>query len=190
MGFSVTRLILLLPIATFAHRTPGVHTALQATLHPLTGLDHLLALLAIGWLAAHARNLRGRLATPAMFLAGMTAGFCLGLSGFGAPSTEYAIALSVIALGGLIAFAVESRHLWMFTLGAGVCHGMVHGAEMPATAGSAQYLGMLLAGSTALLLLGMQAHLFTSRTSFFPAIRFATSALLIAAGIHFLLGAA
>jgi len=183
-------LLLALPLACFAHQITGPHTALQGFLHPLTGMDHLLAMLAVGWLAAQSGGGKGRTLIPLSFLVGMVMGFGVGVAGFRTGSLEYAVAFSVIALGGIVAFAVRSRHLWAFTLIAGVCHGLVHGTEMPSSSNTAVFLGSLLASSGMILFLGTQAHNLSSKNDAFPAIRFAASGLLVVAGIRFLLGIA
>lgn len=181
--------LLFLPLACFAHHTAGEYTPLQAVLHPLTGLDHLLALLGIGWLASRFSG-RANIAVSLAFLAGMLAGFGCGVAGWSIQSAEYGVALTVVALGVFIASAAGSRLIGVFAPVAGLVHGLVHGTEMPAEAGTAQYLLLLLASSAAVLLLGMIAYHRTAHTTASKGLRFATSGLLILAGFGFLLGAA
>src|SRR3546814_6604775 len=71
--------------------------------HPLGGLDHLLAMVAVGLWAS---QLGGRMlwALPAAFVTAMIAGSAAGFAGIGLPGLEIGIAGSVIALGTLIAF--------------------------------------------------------------------------------------
>jgi urease accessory protein len=121
------------------------------------------------------------------FLAGMLAGFGFGVAGLVAHFAEYGIVLSIAAMGVLVALSTESKSLWTLTLATGLCHGLVHGAEMPASSSTAAYLFGLFASSAALLFLGMQAHRHCSKTVAFTAIRLAVSATLIFAGIRFLL---
>lgn len=116
--------------------------------HPITGVDHLLAMVAVGVLA----SLRGggaQWAWPAGFLAAMLAGFGLGqvMPGGG---VEPAILASVIVLGGLLAANTRlpaAVGLLLIT-GFGLAHGYAHGMEAPA-GGAAFPAGFLL--STAAL---------------------------------------
>jgi urease accessory protein len=119
--------------------------------HPCTGLDHLLALTAVG-LWAGLTGGRALWLWPAAFLSAMLAGGALGFAGVFVPLIEPAILASVVVLGLLVATAVRLP----LGLGAGlvalfaVVHGHAHGAELPAGAAAATYAsGFALA--TALL---------------------------------------
>jgi len=135
--------------------TASAHTGDHATLtgfagglaHPLTGLDHLFAMVAIGLWAAQQGG-RALWAVPAAFVGAMLVGGMLAWSGIAVPHVETAIALSVLVLGLLIA----TRRQWSVTAGmalaAGfaVFHGYAHGLEMPLAASPALYgLGFVLA---------------------------------------------
>jgi urease accessory protein len=133
----------------FAHTGVGATSGFAAGFaHPLFGLDHLLAMVAVG---AWAALLGGRAVwlVPAAFVAAMVAGGTLAVSGVALPMVETAIALSVVVLGALV--AVNAR----VVLGVGmaiaaafaVFHGHAHGSELPASLGAA--VGFVLA--TALL---------------------------------------
>ncbi len=178
------------PMACFAHVGSGPHTALQGFWHPVSGLDHLVTLLAVGWMVAHGLSRRGTISIPVAFLSGMFAGIGFGVVGFSVASMEYGIALSVVAMGCLVALAVESRYIWAFMIIAGFYHGLAHGSEMPASSNALEFLGGLLASSAAMLFLGLQAHRRFSGSVALPAIRYTASALLVFAGFHWLLGAA
>ena len=101
--------------------------------HPFIGLDHLLAMVAVGVWAA---QLGGRylLMLPAAFVAAMAAGAAAGASGISLPQVESMIAFSVLALGVLVALSVKTRWHWPVSLIAlfAMFHGHAHGAEMPA----------------------------------------------------------
>ncbi len=120
-------------------------------LHPLTGLDHVLAMVAVGIWAALVGG-RALIAWPAAFLVAMTIA-ALGGMAFGAlPVMEIGIALSVVALGIAVALRVSAS----LALGAAVVglfaifHGYAHGTELPAETGALGYVaGFALA--TALL---------------------------------------
>lgn len=119
----------LLPGAAFAHSLTG--SGLSAgILHPLQGLDHLLAMLAIGFWAATQPG-KMQLAVPATFLAALLTGFLLGVAGLALPMVETGIALSVMLLGLLLACAVRlpaGATLLLTSLFA-LFHGHAHGAE-------------------------------------------------------------
>ncbi|HEX6979049.1 MAG TPA: HupE/UreJ family protein [Alphaproteobacteria bacterium] len=115
--------------------------------HPFGGLDHVLAMVAVGLWAV---QLGGRAVwqVPATFVAVMAAGALAGMSGLAPPSAEVGIAASLLVLGALIAAAARLPA----TLGAALVaifalfHGHAHGLEMPATAAAGLYgLGFALA---------------------------------------------
>lgn len=123
-------------------------------LHPLAGLDHLLAMLAVGLWAAQLGG-RALWGVPLAFLAALAAGAGLAWAGVALPAVEPGILASLVVIGLLVAFAVRMPA----ALGAGLVavfallHGHAHGAEMPTAAAPALYaLGFLAA--TALLHLG------------------------------------
>ncbi|MDP3845244.1 MAG: HupE/UreJ family protein [Pseudomonas sp.] len=127
--------LLLSPAAAFAH--PGHdHSGLLAGLaHPLFGLDHLLAMLAVGLWAAQQQG-TARWALPLSFVASMLIGGLLGFSGVQLPLLEGAIAASVLALGLLVAVAARLP----MAVASGLCalfalsHGVAHGLELPSAA--------------------------------------------------------
>ncbi|MGV7207349.1 HupE/UreJ family protein [Oxalobacteraceae bacterium A2-2] len=126
---------------------PHAHGFLDGFAHPFTGLDHLLAMLAVGvW---SARQAAGK-ALPLTFLGMLLVGVLSGVMGLAIPGLETGIALTVALLGCLIAAAVRlpagagMAMVGMFA----VLHGNAHGHELPSAAAS---LGMLAASA---LLLG------------------------------------
>lgn len=144
-----------LPLAAQAHT--GVHplgpvdSAGSGFVHPFSGLDHLLTMIAVGLWAA---SLGGRAiwAVPSAFVALMAVGAAFGMAGFTLPAIETGIAVSVIVVGLLVAVAarvpvaIAALIVGVFA----IFHGQAHGAEMPAMAAPAQYaLGFIAA--TALL---------------------------------------
>src|SRR5690606_2095654 len=100
-------LALLAPTAAWAHTGVGPADGLiHGMLHPLLGVDHLLAMIAVGvW----ATQLGGRavVALPAAFVATMANGAVAGDAGLGLPGVEAGILLSVLALGALAATATR-----------------------------------------------------------------------------------
>ncbi|MEW5967236.1 MAG: HupE/UreJ family protein [Pseudomonadota bacterium] len=115
--------------------------------HPFAGLDHLLAMLAIGLWAAQQGG-RAVWAVPSAFIAAMTLGGVLVWTGGALPQVETGIAVSVLALGLLIA----TRRQWTVPValsiaaGFALFHGYAHAQEMPQAASPALYaLGFALA---------------------------------------------
>jgi urease accessory protein len=121
----------LLPGTALAH--PDHAQALSfvsGTLHPLGGLDHLVAMLAVGlWAGLHGG--RARWAMPLGFVTGMAAGLALGAAGIELPLVEAGILLSVLALGACAALAARPplRDAVVLIAGFGLLHGQAHGFE-------------------------------------------------------------
>lgn len=135
----------------FAHAGDHAGGGLVAgLLHPVTGVDHLLAMVAIG-LWAGLLGGAARLAVPLAFLAAMAIGCVLGVHGVHLPLVEAGILASVIVLGALAAAATRLGQLAGAALAVlfGLLHGHAHGAEMAGGSVLAYSLGML--GATAAL---------------------------------------
>jgi urease accessory protein len=100
--------------------------------HPFMGLDHLLAMVAVGMWAAQ-RGGRYLLLLPATFVATMAAGAVAGTYGLPLPQVEGMVALSVLVLGLLVALALNTRWALPVSLVAlfALFHGHAHGTEMP-----------------------------------------------------------
>lgn len=119
--------------------------------HPLSGLDHICAMVAVGLWAAQMGG-RAVWAVPVTFVTIMAFGGLLGMMHVEVPFIEAGIVVSVLTLGVFIAAAVRLP-LIASTIVVGlfaICHGHAHGAEMPETASGIEYaIGFVLA--TALL---------------------------------------
>lgn len=147
----------LAPTAASAHG--GLHESqdfLHGFMHPIGGIDHVLAMVAVG-LAAALMGGRAIWAVPLSFIAGMAAAGAVGIAGIALPGTEVGIALSVIVFGILVALPVRPT-LALTTTAVGlfaVCHGYAHGVEMP-TDSSGLSFGLGFVAAAALLhLLGI-----------------------------------
>jgi len=116
-------------------------------MHPVSGLDHICAMLAVGLWAAQTGG-RSMWAVPLTFVSVMALGGMLPLLSIGLPFVEQGIALSVLLLGVLIAASVRLP-LWLSGSMVGLFalwHGHAHGTEMPALASGIEYvLGFMLA---------------------------------------------
>lgn len=110
------------------------HGGLLAGLaHPVGGLDHLLAMVAVGiWSALASKGETAKLwIAPAAFVSAMLLGALAGYGGAPLPLVETGIALSVLVLGLMIAARVELPSLIGAALVAlfALYHGHAHGAE-------------------------------------------------------------
>jgi urease accessory protein len=149
--------LLLLCFAATANAHSGEGVAggfLSGFLHPLSGLDHLLAMVAVGiWGATLGRPLVWAL--PVAFPMLMVVGGVLGIAQIPLPYVEIGIAVSVIVLGLSIASAWRAPMVVAVGIVAlfGVFHGHAHGTELPTTAAPAAYAAGFVI-STGLLHLG------------------------------------
>jgi urease accessory protein len=119
--------------------------------HPLLGWDHLLAMVAVGVLAALAPDRRVAWATPLAFVAALIAGGAIGLQTGEIASIGYVIAGSVVVLGALVALTGLRHSWWLPAIAAlfGAAHGQAHGAQIPAGARPLGYIiGFVVATAT------------------------------------------
>jgi len=148
---------MLLPLAASAHTGAdgGVHHGFTTGfLHPLTGADHLAAMVAVGlWSALAARRAWPDLLWAPLAFAGMLlVGALMGLAGVQLPAVEPMIAASLLVLGLLVATRI---HLPAAAAAAvvgvfAVFHGVAHGYELASEDGAALTLAGMV-GATALL---------------------------------------
>ncbi len=171
----------------FAHVDPGLAGGFFAGfVHPLSGPDHLLAMVAVGlWGAFLGRPLI--ILLPVIFPTVMAVGGVLGMIGVPIPPIEVGIALSVLILGGAVALAWRAP-IWLAALAVAVFaifHGYAHGAELPSIADPVAYsLGFVMATGM-LHLAGIAIGLFAARPGGVPVVR--TLGVLIAvAGLYYL----
>jgi len=133
--------------------TFGAHGAglAEGFAHPFLGLDHLLAMLAVGLWAAQLGG-RAKWLAPLAFVAVMAAAAGLAVAGVALPLLEPAIASSVLVLGLLVAFAVRLPTSASVGLvgSLAVFHGFAHGLELPGAASPALY-ALGFAAATAML---------------------------------------
>lgn len=142
-------LLLIISPSLMAHpgHAGGFTTGL---LHPLTGLDHLLAMVAVGMLGARCGG-SAQWLVPASFMGAMLIGGLLALSGVALPGVEIGIALSVLAFGVLVALATPPKPVIACLMVAvfAVLHGHAHITEMGST-GLVGYTGGFLLATAAL----------------------------------------
>ena len=124
--------------------------------HPLSGVDHLLAMLAVGLWAGQIGG-RARWILPGAFVLVMAGGGWLGMTGVPLPGVEAGIAASVLLLGLLVATAAKWPLIAATPLVAAfaLLHGHAHGTEFPAAASAVGYVGGFVAATAALHAVGL-----------------------------------
>jgi urease accessory protein len=155
--------------------------------HPFGGFDHLLAMLAVGLWAVQFATRSGNRSSlwllPAAFVLPMGAGFLFALNGIALPGVEAGIAVSVLILGLVVAFAARPPLLAAMAVTAGFAlfHGFAHALEMGEGAATAYAAGMLLA--TALLHGGGLVAALLSQQLAAPLLTRAAGAAVAVAGV-------
>ena len=144
------------PTAVLASGAGGAGGLMSGLMHPVLGFDHLLAMVAVGLLSVQIGG-RAVWSVPAAFVLVMAAGGLLGMHGVALPEVEGGIALSVFALGLVIAVGAVPP-VWLAMLFVGffaLFHGHAHGAEIPRLADPAAYVGGFMLATAALHLTGV-----------------------------------
>ncbi|MER2101142.1 MAG: HupE/UreJ family protein [Pseudomonas atacamensis] len=147
--------LLLTPALAFAHPGHGDSGLIAGISHPIGGLDHLLAMLAVGLWAAQQQG-AARWALPCTFVGTMLLGGLLGFAGLELPALESGIAASVLALGLAVALAVRPP-LVMAVAGTALFalfHGVAHGLELPEMSSPWAYAAGFVAATAVLHALG------------------------------------
>jgi urease accessory protein len=179
-----------LAVASSAQAHPGHGAASFAAglAHPFGGLDHLLAMVAVGMWSVVALPKARRAAGPAVFLAALLAGAALAAGGIGLPWVEAGIALSVVALALLMLNAgrIASATGFALVAMAGVLHGQAHGAELAGGHWFMAYAAGFMAASTLLHAVGLSAGTLLQRL---PGWAWRTTTALIGGSGLFMLAA-
>lgn len=155
--------ILLLAAAMPAHAHVGIGTTSSFSagfMHPLSGLDHMTVMIAVGLWAA-LKGGKATVAWPLAFVGVMLVGGALGMLQVPVPFVEPGILASVVALGLLVALAVD------LPVSAGVAiiglfalfHGHAHGTEVPENAGGLEYMAGFAVATALLHAVGIAAGL-------------------------------
>lgn len=129
------------PTRALAHTEGGEATGLASgLLHPISGLDHILAMVAVGLWGAQL-GLPALWLLPVTFPMVMAFGGMLGLIGVALPGIEIGIAVSAIVLGLMVAWEAQPP-LWAAAVLVGffaIFHGNAHGRELPPGADAVLY---------------------------------------------------
>jgi urease accessory protein len=151
--------------AAFAHVGDHSHMSFtEGLLHPFTGLDHVLAMVAVGLWASQLGG-RALWLLPLTFPAVMAIGAALGSSGVTLPWVEVGIAGSVMVLGAVVALALRPALAVSIPLiGAfALLHGYSHGVELPAAASALSYGAGFIAATLVLHAVGIATGLIAGR---------------------------
>jgi urease accessory protein len=151
--------------AAFAHVGDHSHMSFAEGLaHPFTGLDHMLAMVAVGLWASQIGG-RALWLLPLTFPVVMAAGAALGYGGVALPWVEIGIAASVLVLGAAIALTLRPSLAVSVPLIAlfAALHGYSHGVELPANVWALTYAAGFIAATLMLHLIGIGLGLLANR---------------------------
>jgi urease accessory protein len=144
----ITGLLLFASTGAYAHTGVGTTSGFaHGFAHPMGGIDHVLAMVAVGLFAAHLGG-RALWAVPLSFVTMMAAAGAAGMGGLALPFVEIGIGLSVVVLGAAVASRLHLPTVAAMALVGlfAIFHGHAHGAEMPETASGFEYaLGFVFA---------------------------------------------
>jgi urease accessory protein len=143
--------------AAFAHIGDHSHMSFtEGLLHPFSGLDHVLAMVAVGLWASQLGG-RALWLLPLTFPVVMAVGAALGFGGAPLAWIEVGIAASVVVLGAMVALrvrpslAVSVPLIGLFAL----LHGYSHGVELPAESSALSYGAGFIVATGVLHLIGL-----------------------------------
>jgi urease accessory protein len=153
--------------------------------HPLSGLDHMAVMIAVGLWAA-LKGGRALWIWPAAFVGVMLAGGALGMAHVPVPLVEPGILASVVALGLLVALAVDLP-VWLgavIVAAFALLHGHAHGSEVAETIGGIEYMAGFALATASLHLIGVGFALTMVRAHWRAAIRVAgVACVAVGAGL-------
>jgi urease accessory protein len=155
----------------FAHTgVSAAHDLTHGSVHPLSGLDHVLAMVAVGLYAAQLGG-RSLWLLPSAFVGTMVAGGLVGYAGVPVPMVEQGIGLSVITMGLLIALGLRLPALAATALVAAfaLAHGHAHGSEGAELPSFLSYAAGFVAATALLHAAGIAAGLALDRLGTLPA---------------------
>jgi urease accessory protein len=170
-GAGLVASVLLLPTTAFAHPAIGPGGGfVHGFAHPMGGIDHVLAMIAVGLLAA---NLGGRAlwALPLAFISLMVGGGALGMAAVPLPYVGIAVALSVAVFG----VAVAAQRQWPLVATAALVgvfalfHGHAHGSELAPTMSAGGFIAGFVLATALLHLTGIALGLGVAKLGANPA---------------------
>jgi urease accessory protein len=192
IGLRIIGTVLMLGLLAQSAQAHGEHGVAggfwSGVLHPVTGWDHVIAMIAVGlWGAFLGRPAIWVL--PVIFPLVMAFGGALGVLGVPLPHVETGIALSAVVLGMMVAAAARLPILWAGVLVGlfAIFHGHAHGTELPAAANAFAYALGFVVATGCLHILGILFGLLTRWKQGELAVR-TGGAVVAAGGLAFLTG--
>lgn len=181
----VTLTFFALGIPSLAHAHTGISHAsglFYGLAHPIGGLDHACAMIALGLLAVQMGG-RAIWLVPLTFLTVMALGGVFGMAAIPLAYTEQGIVMSLLVLGVLIAalrlpLAASAAVVGVFAL----CHGYAHGTEMPQSASGLAYAAGFILATALLHASGMGMALCAKRIGRVQWLRLAGVAIALCGG--------
>lgn len=146
-----------IPATAFAHPGHGIAQGFSSGfVHPLQGLDHLIAMVAVGMIAARMGG-RALWALPAAFLSMLALGGFLGMQGRVLPYAETSIVLSLAVFGLALLFDWKVPAIAAAVVAGlfAISHGYVHGIEMAAGSQWAAYASGFMLAAALLIVAGI-----------------------------------
>ena len=157
MNLLLISLLIVMPEIALAHAPEGAGGGfVTGFLHPIMGVDHLVAMVAVGLWGAFFGE-RALWILPIVFPSIMAFGAAFGIVGLEIPLVEFVIALSGVVLGALIALRVRAPlAIAMVLVGIfAIFHGYAHGVEMPEQISAITYSAGFVIGTGLLHLAGV-----------------------------------
>jgi urease accessory protein len=184
---SVAALLALTASPAFAHPGHEVSSFAAGIAHPLSGIDHIAVMVAVGLWAA-LKGGRALWIWPAAFVGVMLIGGALGMAHVALPFVEPGILASVVVLGLMVTLAVDlpvvagAAIIGAFAL----LHGQAHGSEVAETISGAEYMAGFAIATATLHLVGIGFAQLMARAQLRPATRVAGAiCILIGGGLAF-----
>jgi len=181
---SVATLLALGASPAFAH--PGhleVSSFAAGVAHPLSGIDHIAVMVAVGLWAA-LKGSRALWAWPAAFVGVMLVGGALGMAHIALPFVEPGILASVVVLGLMVTLAVDLPvAAGALLIGAfALLHGHAHGSEVAENIGGIEYMAGFALATATLHGVGIAFAQIMVRASLRPAVRVAGALCVVIGG--------
>jgi urease accessory protein len=189
---AMSTVLALVPTVALAHEDQVIRLGSfwGGFLHPVLGLDHFLAMVAVGIVSAQIGG-RAVWSVPAAFVGTMGVGYLLGRADLGiGDAVEWPIVGSVIILGAVIAtggrihLAVAFGAVAFFA----AFHGYAHGAEIPAIADPPRYALGFSSGTAVIHLLGVLIGSVARRYRFGPVVLRTAGGVVSSIGVLFAAG--
>ena len=181
--------VVFIPSLAHAHMIYGDNTGgfFYGFIHPLTGIDHFLAMFSVGLWGAQIGG-RSVWTLPVVFPLIMVIGGILGILGINLPLIEIGIALSIVVLGFAIAIKYKPSEwialslIFVFA----ICHGHAHGTELPNATDPADYAIGFVVATGLIHIIGIAVGLI-SQKFYSGKLTQVLGALVVLGGVYFLI---